>query len=88
MIRSEDEGWSSKKGEGVLGNGSEATERRRAEEREEERAFVRQQRLAQWALKTENKRYCSALFRIDICEYGTSTRVTERARQRARGSVI
>ncbi|KAL0129851.1 hypothetical protein PUN28_001841 [Cardiocondyla obscurior] len=24
---------------------------------------------AQWPLKTENKRHCSALFRIDICEY-------------------
>lgn len=31
-------------------------------------------RLAQWPLKTENKRHCSALFRIDICEYNIDAR--------------
>lgn len=30
--------------------------------------------LAQWPLKTENKRHCSALFRIDICEYNIDAR--------------
>lgn len=39
-------------------------------EREKENTVAGQQRaLTQWALKTENKRHCSALFRIDICEY-------------------
>lgn len=48
----------------------EESGRRREKEREKENTVAGQQRaLTQWALKTENKRHCSALFRIDICEY-------------------
>jgi len=38
-------------------------------------------RLAQWPLKTENKRHCSALFRIDICEYNIDARREYAARR-------
>lgn len=51
----------------VVTRGERKKERK---EREKENTVAGQQRaLTQWALKTENKRHCSALFRIDICEY-------------------